>query len=120
MERTKQQSGALRGSAGGKTSGKDGKDGSGPGLGRSASIAAGSSVSDPLLQAGMLEKVNVLGKQVGRLFGMMWQSAVCRAALLALDCTAVGLAASTASCSASSNSCHRHCPVIFVSLPLLL
>jgi hypothetical protein len=63
MERTKQQSGALHGSAGGKTSGKDG---SGPGLGRSASIAAGSSgVSDPLLQAGMLEKVNVLGKQVG-------------------------------------------------------
>jgi hypothetical protein len=83
MERTKQQSGALRGSAGGKTSGKDGKDGGGPGLGRSASIAAGSSVSDPLLQAGMLEKVNVLGKQV------RWDDAVECSAL----CSAAGDAA---------------------------
>jgi hypothetical protein len=78
MERSK-QSGVLRGSAGGKSSGKDGKDGGpGPGLGRSASIAAagggGGNVSDPLLQAGMLEKVNVLGKQVG------WQQGQCCAA----------------------------------------
>jgi hypothetical protein len=65
MERSK-QSGVLRGSAGGKTAGKDAAAaGGGPGLGRSGSIAAaGSNVSDPLLQAGMLEKVNVLGKQV--------------------------------------------------------
>ncbi|KAF6259738.1 Mechanosensitive ion channel-domain-containing protein [Scenedesmus sp. NREL 46B-D3] len=65
VERSK-PSGALRGSAGGKSVGRDGKDGGSgaPGLGRTVSLAPGGGVSDPLLQAGMLEKVNVLGKQV--------------------------------------------------------
>jgi hypothetical protein len=77
MDRTKQQSGALRGSAGGKTSNKDG-----PGLGRSASMAAGSGgVSDPLLKGDMLERVNVLGKQVGAAEAVTVQ----RAALLCCD-----------------------------------